>query len=119
MTKKISSLQAELESHLKDFVISGAEHALRDIVKYEMDDLAKRDPAFSEVAARAKELLLHLAEIVESGIELKVLERVKEYAEILDSISQSIVDRNNQLLVDCISHMQEFVETNGKGELHD
>lgn len=116
MTEKISSLQKELESHLKDFVISGAEHALRDIIRFEMDDLALRDPAFSEVAARAKELLVHLAELVEEGLELKVLERVKEYAEILDSISQSIMDRNNRLLTDCISHMQEFVEINGKGE---
>ncbi len=106
-----------LEAQLKDFVIRGAEKTLLKISGAEFDALTLENPTFAELARLATSLLQKVEQVVaeishEDVTELKIFERVKEYAEILDQIAQSIVDFDDQLLIDCMSHLEEFLHIN-------
>lgn len=106
-----------LEAQLKGFVIRGAEKTLLKISGSEFDALTLQNPTFAELARSATSLLQKVEQVVaeishEDVVELKIFERVKEYAEILDQIAQSIVDFDDRLLIDCISHLEEFLHIN-------
>ena len=118
MAKIPSTIVSRLEEVLKETVIEGSEHVLSLIIRLELEELAKEDPSFPELARTAKEVILAVEKAVEVDSTLferfDYLRRLREYAEILDQIAAAVEGRNNELLIDTITHLQEFVEINGK-----
>jgi len=113
----IQDLPRELESKLQELIVESAKATLYDIVKYELSELAEHDPSFSELVRQAKTVLVSIEGLMEkAGGHTKVVYSFKEYIEILESIAQSIVDKNNKLLTDNITHLEEFlsIETSNK-----
>lgn len=103
---------------LKTAVYEHSEEVLMKIVRMELDELAMQDPSFAELAKKAKSAIIKIDEVInDESIKFKsdgekVFRRFKEYIEILEHIAEAVTSRSNQTLVDCIAHLQEFVEIN-------
>lgn len=94
------------EEILEESIDDLAKEVLYDLTVWEFERLAKRDPSFDDLAKTCR----HLLSKVETLVHTTVTDNLKELVGILESIAQSIVDRDVKLLVDCTMHMQEFVE---------
>lgn len=104
-----------LEAELTDLVINGARSVLETITRCEIADLEKHDPSFAELALRAKRVLLLIhAKVEEKEFKQKLFSNLEEYVSILESIAEGVTSKSNSLLIDCIAHLNEFLEINGK-----
>ena len=72
--------------------------------------MANRDPSFAELAESARSLLAQIDDLVNMSVLSQTIQDFIELVEILESIAQSIVDREVRLLTDCIAHLSEFIE---------
>ncbi len=102
----------KLEEILEDGIDDLAKTVLYDLTKWEFEQLAKRDPSFDDVAKECRLILSQVEEFAQN----KTIQSFKELVEILESIALSIVDRDTKLLIDCTTHLQEFIEIRANGE---
>lgn len=111
------------ESRLEDLIDSLAKEVLYDLTKWELEQLAARDPSFEELARRARFSLAEVEDFLErQGEEAPAgVINYKQLVEILEQIAVSIVERDTKLLTDCAIHLEEFlhIRNNRKGANHE
>lgn len=116
-----TSFQVKLLDSLKRTVFESSEQVLTRIVRLEMEELADQDPSFPAIAKNAKRAVLLVEEaLADESLEFSgdgelIFKRFKEYGEILDHIAHAVTERSNEVLIDCIAHLQEFVDINNRG----
>ena len=120
MSTAKTHISTNLAGKLSDIVLGAAHEVLAQIEDLELPALAKINPTFAEIAKDCEILLASLEYFFKNEVlQLRMIKELYEYVEILESIAKSIIDMNNSLLIDNISHLREFLEINTRrGEAH-
>jgi len=116
MAGNTESALAKAENILDEQIDVLAKDTLYVIARHEIKELAKRDPSFEEIVQACKKTIVNLEEhLGEEAMRTKIVNNFVELVGILASIAQSIVDYDEKLLIDCCTHLEEFLEIRANG----
>jgi len=115
MEEKVSdAMDSSIIAKLENIIDLLAKDVLYDLMKWEFDQLAKRDPSFGDIVRATREILYRVEQY---SHEITVRQFV-ELVDLMESVSHSVSHRDASLLVDCIAHLEAFIEIRKNGGNH-
>ena len=114
VTEQLEELKQRLDAAITDT----AEYVHYRISFKELDELCGHNPSFAVLARRARELANAVKSAYDASGEKvdRVHQDFIELVEILESVAQSIVDEDSDLLIDCVVHLEEFIKIRGRSK---
>ena len=103
----------EVLKRLDSAITDTAHYVFEKICKWEIAQLSEHNPSFDELASQSRGIAEFVKSAIKDGADQKVFADFQELVEILESVAQSIVDDDNKLLIDCIAHLEQFIEIRG------
>jgi hypothetical protein len=109
--KDDQAMDGAIIARLETIIDLLAKDVLYDLMKWEFDQLAKRDPSFEDIVRATRQMLYRVEKY---SHEITVRQFV-ELVDLMESVSHSVTNRDANLLIDCIAHLEAFIEIRKNG----